>query len=187
MPGSLYHVWSISPLLLKVGIPKSICGCILGCKVLCTIFRATLTLTSILSRPRIIVSLAYLSKLLVWMHYSVVDCSVLFWGHYDLNLCLWSFKIICGAYFLYYMAYKPHILDTCWGSGMLNTVLGHRDLDHMPQNLKTSYPQHISHIFRWMHQVVGDCSVLLWANVTLTSGLSCIKIVYWAYLLNYRT
>ena len=81
------------------------------------------------------------------------------------------------------MAYKSHILDTCWGSGMLNTVLGHHDLNRMPQNLKTSYPQHISHIFRqqsqcfgWMHQDVGDCSVLLWVTVTLTSGLSCIKL-----------
>ena len=35
--------------------------------------------------PRIIVSLAYLSKFRVWMHYGVVDCSVLFWGHCDLD------------------------------------------------------------------------------------------------------
>ena len=59
-------------LLLEIGIPKSICGCILGCKVLCTIIGVTLTLTSCLSGPRIIVSLAYLSKFLVWMHYRVL-------------------------------------------------------------------------------------------------------------------
>ena len=36
---------------------------------------------------------------------SVVDCSVLFWGHYDLDLDLrlWSIKIVCRAYLLYYM------------------------------------------------------------------------------------
>ena len=75
---------------------------------------------------------------------------------------------------------------TCWGSGMLHTVLGHCDLDRWPQNLKTPYPQDISHIvlrqqsqfFVWMHRDVGDGSVLLWATVTLTSGLSCIKLVY---------
>ena len=37
-------------------------------------------------RPRIIVSLAYLSKFRVSMHYGVVDCSILFWGHCDLDL-----------------------------------------------------------------------------------------------------
>ena len=78
MPASSHRVWSIPSLLLKVGIPKSICGCILGCKVLCIIFGVTLTLPSCLSRPRIIVSLAYLSKFRVWMHYGVVDCSVPF-------------------------------------------------------------------------------------------------------------
>ena len=48
------------------------------------IFRVTLTLTSCLSRPRIIVSLSYFSKFLAWMHYGVADCSVQFWGHCDL-------------------------------------------------------------------------------------------------------
>ena len=37
-------VRSIPPILLKVGIPNS--GFILGCKVLCTIFGVTVTLTS---------------------------------------------------------------------------------------------------------------------------------------------
>ena len=60
---------------------------------------------------------------------------------------------------------------------MLHTVLGHCDFDSGPQNLKTSYPQHVSpiffeatiSIFVWMHQDARDCSVLLWAKVTLTS------------------
>ena len=43
VPESSHRVWSIPPSLLKVGIPKSMCGCILGCKVLCTIFGVTLT------------------------------------------------------------------------------------------------------------------------------------------------
>ena len=66
---------------------------------------------------------------------------------------------------------------------MLHTVLGHCDLYRWTQNLNTSYPQHISHIFLRqqsqffvrMHQDIGGCSVLLWATVTVTSGLSCIK------------
>ena len=86
VPESSHRVWSIPLLLLKVGIPKSIGGCILGCKVLCTIFGVTLTLTSCLSRPRIIVSLSYLSKFLVWMHFGVADCSIQFWCHCDLDL-----------------------------------------------------------------------------------------------------
>ena len=45
-------------ILFKVEIPNSICGCILGCKVLHTIFGVTVTLTSGLS-PRIIVSQAH--------------------------------------------------------------------------------------------------------------------------------
>ena len=76
VPESSQRVWSIPPLLFKVGITKSIGGCILGCKVLCTIFGVTLALTSCLSRPRIIVSVSYLSKFLFWMHYGVADCRV---------------------------------------------------------------------------------------------------------------
>ena len=53
MPESPHRVRSIPPLLLKVGIPKSLCGCILECNLLCTIFGVTLTLTSSLSRPRV--------------------------------------------------------------------------------------------------------------------------------------
>ena len=49
-------------ILLKVGIPNSVCGCILGCKVLCTTFDVTVTFTSGLSHPRIIVSRNYLRQ-----------------------------------------------------------------------------------------------------------------------------
>ena len=135
MPEFSHRVWSISLILLKVEIPNSVCECILGCKVLCTIFRVKVTLISGLS-PSISPQISCLDT------FSVVDCSVLFWSHYDLDLDLWllSIKIMCGAYLLYYMTKKSHIRDIFWGIGMLHTVLGRCDLDLWPQYLKFVSP-----------------------------------------------
>ena len=74
--------------------------CILGCKELFTILGVTGTLTSGL----IIVSKVYLRNFRVWVHIGVIECSVLFWGHCDLDLLLLSIRIMCGAYLLYYMS-----------------------------------------------------------------------------------
>ena len=85
VPESSHRVWSIPPILVKVGILNLVCGCIFGCKVLCAIFGVTVTLTSGLSH-RIIMSRAYLREFRAWLNFGVVDCRVLFWDHCNLDL-----------------------------------------------------------------------------------------------------
>ena len=79
VPESSHRVWSIPPLMLEVGIKNSVCGCILGCKVLCTIFGVTLTLTSCLSYHRINCVPSISQQISYLDAFGVVDCSVLFW------------------------------------------------------------------------------------------------------------
>ena len=96
-------VWSISLILLEIGIPNLVCGCILGWNVTYH-FRVTVTFTYDLVL-RIIVSGAYLLYYLRKKFQSVCVYASLYGGvSHTIFWSLWPWIIIVsGAYLYYYL------------------------------------------------------------------------------------
>ena len=120
----------------------------------------TVTLTSGLS-PSISPQIS------VWMHFSVVDCSILFWGTETLTYTS-DFGILKSCVEHNIISFIRYTRDTYRGIGMLHTVLGYCEFDLWPPYSKNRIPIIPSRLYEvTISNFVRGCILIFKCNILL--------------------